>query len=97
MQLVGDRVMLLDTMKDKRIGVAEVIEKFGVPPDKVVEVQSLAGDAVDNVPGVAKVGPKTAVKWLAQYDSLDGVIAAAADIGGVVGENLRQALDFLPL
>ena len=72
-------------------------EKFGVPPDKVIEVQALAGDSVDNVPGVPKVGPKTAAKWLAQYGSLDAIIENAADVGGKVGENLRASLDQLPL
>ncbi|MBP8163095.1 MAG: DNA polymerase I [Propionivibrio sp.] len=96
-QLVAPHITLVNTMSNEKLDEAGVLAKFGVPPGRIVDYLTLVGDAVDNVPGVAKVGPKTAVKWLAQYDSLDGVIAAAADIGGVVGENLRQALDFLPL
>ena len=96
-QLVGPRVTLVNTMSNEILDEAGVLAKFGVPPERIVDYLTLVGDAVDNVPGVSKCGPKTAVKWLAQYGSLDGVIAAAPDIGGVVGENLRQALDFLPL
>ena len=96
-QLVGPRVTLVNTMSNEILDEAGVIAKFGVPPERIVDYLTLVGDAVDNVPGVTKCGPKTAVKWLTQYDTLDGVIAAAPDIGGVVGENLRQALDFLPL
>ncbi len=95
-QLVNDDVTLINTMSNEKLDVAGVIAKFGVPPNRIVDYLSLIGDTVDNVPGVAKVGPKTAVKWLGLYDSLDGVMAHAADIGGVVGENLRQALDWLP-
>ena len=96
-QLVGPRVTLVNTMSGETLDVAGVLAKFGVPPALIVDYLALIGDAVDNVPGVAKVGPKTALKWLAQYGSLDGVIAAASEIGGAVGENLRHALDFLPL
>ena len=96
-QLVDAHITLVNTMSNEKLDEAGVLAKFGVPPERIVDYLTLVGDAVDNVPGVAKVGPKTAVKWLAQYGSLDGVMAAAADIGGVVGENLRQALDFLPL
>ncbi|WP_263768511.1 DNA polymerase I [Propionivibrio soli] len=96
-QLVGPRVKLVNTMTNEILDEAGVLAKFGVPPERIVDYLTLVGDAVDNVPGVAKVGPKTAVKWLQQYGSVDGVIAAAGEIGGVVGENLRQALDFLPL
>ena len=95
-QLVNEDVMLINTMTNEKLDVAGVNAKFGVPPNRIVDYLSLIGDTVDNVPGVAKVGPKTAVKWLAQYDSLDGVMAHAGEIGGVVGENLRQALDWLP-
>jgi DNA polymerase-1 len=84
-------------MSNEVLDEAGVLAKFGVPAERIVDYLALIGDAVDNVPGVDKVGAKTAVKWLAQYGSLDGVIAAAADIGGVVGQNLRRALDFLPL
>ncbi len=96
-QLVDPHIRLVNTMSNEVLDEAGVQTKFGVPPARIVDYLALIGDTVDNVPGVAKVGPKTAVKWLAQYDSLDGVMAAAGDVGGVVGENLRQALDFLPL
>ena len=96
-QLVAPRVTLVNTMSDEVLDEAGVLAKFGVPPARIVDYLALVGDTVDNVPGVAKVGPKTAVKWLIQYGSLDGVIAAAGEMGGAVGENLRQALDFLPL
>ena len=96
-QLVGPQVQLVNTMSKEVLDEAGVLAKFGVPAERVVDYLALVGDAVDNVPGVDKVGAKTAVKWLREYGSLDGVIAAAADIGGAVGENLRRALDFLPL
>ena len=96
-QLVGPHVKLVNTMSNETLDAAGVLAKFGVPPERIVDYLTLVGDTVDNVPGVAKVGPKTAVKWLAQYGTLEGVIAAAPEIGGVVGENLRRALDFLPL
>jgi DNA polymerase-1 len=95
-QLVNEHVTLINTMSNETLDRAAVIGKFGVPPERIVDYLSLIGDTVDNVPGVEKVGPKTAVKWLAQYDSLDGVMANAAAIGGVVGENLRKALGWLP-
>ncbi len=95
-QLVNDNVTLINTMSNEKLDRAGVIAKFGVPPEHIVDYLTLVGDTVDNVPGVEKVGPKTAVKWLTQYDSLDGVISHAADIGGVVGENLRKTLDWLP-
>ncbi len=96
-QLVNRHVTLVNTMSNEVLDVAGVSAKFGVPPERIVDYLALVGDTVDNVPGVAKVGPKTAVKWLAQYGSLDGVVAHAGEIGGVVGENLRKHLDFLPL
>ncbi len=96
-QLVNPQVRLVNTMTNETLDEAGVLAKFGVAPDRIVDYLALMGDSVDNVPGVAKVGPKTAVKWLAQYGSLDGVVAHAAEIGGVVGENLRRHLDFLPL
>ncbi|HPT50578.1 MAG TPA: DNA polymerase I [Accumulibacter sp.] len=96
-QLVGPRIELVNTMTGEVLDENGVIGKFGVPAARIVDYLALVGDAVDNVPGVDKVGAKTAVKWLGQYDSLDGVIAAAPEIGGVVGQNLRRALDFLPL
>ena len=96
-QLVSDRVKLVNTMTNETLDRDGVVAKFGVPPERIVDYLSLIGDTVDNVPGVEKCGPKTAVKWLAQYETLDGVVAHAGEIKGVVGENLRRALDFLPL
>ncbi|HDR9485058.1 TPA: DNA polymerase I [Burkholderia aenigmatica] len=96
-QLVTDHVTLVNTMTNETLDRDGVIAKFGVPPERIIDYLALIGDTVDNVPGVEKCGPKTAVKWLAQYDSLDGVIEHAGDIKGVVGDNLRRALDFLPL
>ncbi|EJL89485.1 5'-3' exonuclease (including N-terminal domain of PolI), partial [Herbaspirillum sp. CF444] len=95
-QLVNDHVTLVNTMSNETMDRAGVIAKFGVPPERIVDYLSLIGDTVDNVPGVEKCGPKTAVKWLTQYDSLDGVMANADKITGVVGENLRKALPWLP-
>lgn len=95
-QLVNDHVTLVNTMSNERFDREGVIAKFGVPPERIVDYLSLVGDTVDNVPGVDKVGPKTAAKWIAQYGSLDGIIENAASIGGAVGENLRRALDWLP-
>ncbi len=83
-------------MSNERLDVPGVLAKFGVPPERIVDYLTLIGDTVDNVPGVEKVGPKTAAKWIAEHGSLDGVIAAAATIKGVAGENLRKALDWLP-
>ena len=96
-QLVNPHVRLVNTMSNEVLDEAGVAAKFGVPPNRIVDYLSLVGDSVDGVPGVDKVGPKTAVKWLTQFDSLDGVIAHAAEIGGAVGDNLRKHLDFLPL
>ncbi len=96
-QLVNDHVTLVNTMSNETLDVAGVTAKFGVAPERIVDYLALIGDTVDNIPGVAKVGPKTAVKWLAQYGSLDAIVAHADEIKGVVGENLRQHLDFLPL
>ena len=95
-QLVNANVTLVNTMSNEVMDEAGVLGKFGVPPNRIVDYLTLVGDAVDNVPGVNKCGPKTAVKWLTQYGSLDGVIANAKDVGGAVGENLRAALDWLP-
>jgi DNA polymerase I len=83
-------------MSNETLDPAGVRQKFGVAPDRIVDYLALTGDAVDNVPGVDKVGPKTAAKWIQQYGSLDAVIAHAAEIDGAVGENLRRALDWLP-
>ena len=96
-QLVNPHVTLVNTMTEERLDAAGVTAKFGVPPERIVDYLTLVGDTVDNVPGVAKVGPKTAVKWLDQYGSLDAIVEHAGEIGGVVGENLRKHLDFLPL
>ena len=95
-QLVSAEVTLVNTMTNERLDPAGVEAKFGVPPSRIRDYLALVGDAVDNVPGVDKVGPKTAVKWLQQYGSLDGVVGHAAEIKGMVGDNLRRALDWLP-
>ena len=95
-QLVSDRVTLINTMSNERLDTAGVLAKFGVPPERIVDYLTLMGDTVDNVPGVEKVGPKTAAKWIAEHGSLQGVIDAAAGIKGVAGENLRAALGWLP-
>jgi DNA polymerase-1 len=96
-QLVSDHVSLVNTMTDTRLDRAGVIEKFGVPPERIIDYLALMGDSVDNIPGVSKVGPKTAAKWLTEYGDLDAVIANAESIGGKIGENLRAALEQLPL
>ena len=95
-QLVNEHITIIDTMNGKRRDLAGVEAEFGVPARLMLDYQTLVGDTVDNVPGVAKVGPKTAVKWLQEYGSLQAVVDNAANIKGVVGENLRQALDWLP-
>ncbi|MDP9043427.1 MAG: DNA polymerase I [Pseudomonadota bacterium] len=95
-QLVNEHVTLVNTMSNERLDPPGVMAKFGVPPDRIVDYLTLVGDAVDNVPGVAKVGPKTAAKWINEYGALDGVIAAASTMKGAAGENLRQALPWLP-
>jgi DNA polymerase-1 len=95
-QLVGPDVTLINTMSNETLDVAGVQAKFAVAPERIVDYLALVGDAVDNIPGVDKVGPKTAAKWLAQYGSLAGVLAHAAEIPGVAGENLRRVKDWLP-
>jgi len=95
-QLVNPHVTLVNTMSNEILDEAGVLAKFGISPARIVDYLTLIGDSVDNVPGVAKVGPKTAVKWLAQYETLDNLVAHAGEVGGVVGENLRAALDWLP-
>lgn len=95
-QLVRPGIRMVNTMSNETFDDAGVLAKFGVRADQVLDLLTLTGDAVDNVPGVAKVGPKTAAKWLAEYGTLDNLVAHAADIGGVVGNNLREALPWLP-
>jgi DNA polymerase-1 len=95
-QLVTDCVLWVNTMSGDRLDPAGVKAKFGVPPERIVDYLALMGDAVDNVPGVDKVGPKTACKLIEQYGSLEGVIEHAGEIKGVVGENLRKVADWLP-
>ncbi|OYY92958.1 MAG: DNA polymerase I [Hydrogenophilales bacterium 28-61-23] len=96
-QLVTSQVRLINTMTNEVLDEAGVLAKFGVPPARIVDYLTLIGDTVDNVPGVSKVGPKTAVKWLAEYGDLDALIARAGEVKGAVGENLRNALDWLPM
>ena len=97
-QLVRPHVVLVNTMSGSRLDSdAAVIDKFGVRADQIVDYLALMGDAVDNIPGVHKCGPKTAAKWLDEYGTLDGVIEHAGKIGGKIGENLREALPRLPL
>jgi DNA polymerase-1 len=96
-QLVNEHITIIDTMNGKRRDVAGVTTEFGVPPALMVDYQTLVGDAVDNVPGVEKVGPKTAAKWLVEFGSLEALVARAGEIKGVAGENLRKALDWLPM
>ncbi len=95
-QLVNEHITVIDTMNDRRRDVAGVTAEFGVPPSLMLDYQTLVGDQVDNVPGVPKVGPKTAVKWLQEYGSLEALVARAGEIKGVAGENLRNSLDWLP-
>ncbi len=96
-QLVNPQVTLINTMNDTVLDETTVPEKFGVRPDQIIDYLALVGDTSDNIPGVPKVGPKTAAKWLEKYGTLDALVAHADEIKGKVGENLRQALDQLPL
>ncbi|MBW7862380.1 MAG: DNA polymerase I, partial [Rhodocyclaceae bacterium] len=96
-QLVRSGVRWVNTMNDEVLDAEGVRLKFGVPPERIIDYLALVGDSVDNIPGVEKCGPKTAVKWLDQYGSLDNLVAHADEIGGKVGENLRRHLAFLPL
>ncbi|MBU3583379.1 DNA polymerase I [Polynucleobacter sp. 15G-AUS-farblos] len=95
-QLVNSSVTLINTMTDEKLDIDGVVSKFGVPPNLIVDYLSIIGDAVDNVPGVPKAGPKTANKWLAEFGNLDNLMANADQVKGVVGENLRASLDWLP-
>jgi DNA polymerase-1 len=96
-QLVSEHVTLVNTMTNTVLDRDGVIEKFGIAPEQIVDYLALMGDKVDNIPGVDKCGPKTAVKWLQEYGSLESVMTNADKIGGKIGENLRAALSFLPL
>jgi len=96
-QLVTKYVSLVNTMTDTAMDESGVEEKFGVRPDQIIDYLALMGDTADNIPGVPKVGPKTAAKWLGIYDTLDGLIANADEIKGKVGESLRASLEQLPL
>lgn len=96
-QLVNDQVTLINTMNNKVMDVAGVEEKFGIAPELIIDYLTLMGDSVDNIPGVPKVGPKTAVKWLKQYGSLDQIMQSADEFKGKVGEHLRNSLEHLPL
>jgi DNA polymerase I len=95
-QLVNEHVTLRNTMSMETLDIAGVKDKFGVAPSQILDYLTLIGDTVDNVPGVPKVGPKTAVKWLTEYETLDAIVANAATFTGVVGENLRNTLEWLP-
>ena len=96
-QIVNDQVSLVDTMQDKRLDVAGVEQKFGVVPEHIIDYLALIGDTSDNIPGVPKVGPKTAAKWLKTYGSLEQVIRHADEVKGKVGDNLRASIKQLPL
>src|SRR5918997_1372316 len=95
-QLVSPAVTLVNTMSNETLDEAGVEKKFGVKPDRFLDYLTLIGDSIDNIPGVDKVGPKTACKWILQYGSLDEVLRHADEIGGLVGENLRKKREWLP-
>ena len=96
-QLVNEHVSLVNTMTDTSMDADGVVEKFGVTPEQIVDYLALTGDKADNIPGVEKCGPKTAAKWLNNWQDLDGVVANAPDMKGKIGEYLREALETLPL
>ncbi len=96
-QLVDNKITLINTMTNTTLDHDGVVEKFGIPPQNIIDYLALVGDSSDNIPGVPKVGPKTAVKWLLEYGSVDGVIAHADEIKGKVGESLRDNLEQLKL
>ncbi len=96
-QLVTPHVTLVNTMSNERLDPSAVVRKFGVGPERIVDYLMLVGDTVDNVPGVQKVGPKTAAKWIDEYGSVDALIERAGEIKGVAGENLRAAIPQFPL
>jgi DNA polymerase-1 len=95
-QLVEPGISLINTMTDERLDTDGVLNKFGVLPERIVDYLSIMGDTVDNVPGVPKAGPKTAVKWLNEFGTLDELMKRSSEVKGVVGENLRASLDWLP-
>ncbi|SFI77369.1 DNA polymerase I [Nitrosomonas sp. Nm34] len=96
-QLVNSGIRLVNTMSNETLDEAGVLNKFGVMPAQILDYLALVGDSTDNIPGVEKVGPKTAVKWLTQYGSLDNILVHANEIGGVIGENLRKAIPWLEI
>jgi len=96
-QIVDDKIFLINTMSNDIFDRERVIEKFEVPPELIIDYLALVGDNVDNIPGIPKVGPKTAVKWIQSYGSLQAIVDKSSEIPGKVGENLREALDKLPL
>jgi DNA polymerase-1 len=95
-QLVNEHVTLINTMSNEKLDIEGVKNKFGLLPNQIIDYLTLIGDTSDNVPGVEKVGPKTALKWLNEYHTLDNIVANASQFSGVVGENLRKALDWIP-
>ena len=95
-QLITPRVTLVNTMSNEILDMTTVVDKFAVRADQLLDYLALIGDSIDNIPGVPKVGPKTAARWLAEHGTLDDVMANAGSIGGAVGENLRAALTWLP-
>nr|WP_019215566.1 5'-3' exonuclease H3TH domain-containing protein [Legionella tunisiensis] len=96
-QLVNEQVTLINTMSNQLLNIDGVKEKFGVSPQQIIDYLTLVGDSVDNIPGVTKCGPKTAAKWLQEYETLDNLIVAADKISGKIGEYLRSSLAHLPL
>lgn len=95
-QLINERVVMIDTMKGKTMDVEGVVEKFGVPPERIIDLLALMGDSSDNIPGIEKCGVKTAAKWINNFGDLDAIIAKNEAIGGKIGENLRAGLEQLP-
>ncbi|MBR9812709.1 DNA polymerase I [bacterium] len=95
-QLINERVVMIDTMKGKTMDVEGVVEKFGVPPERIIDLLALMGDSSDNIPGIEKCGVKTAAKWINNFGDLDAIIAKNGEIGGKIGENLRAGLEQLP-
>lgn len=96
-QLVNEHITLINTMNNSVLDIPGVVEKFGVPAERIVDYLTLIGDTSDNIPGVPKVGPKTAVKWLQEFGSLENIVQHAGDIKGKIGDNLRDSLEQIPL